>query len=77
MKNEDEFYLNLTEFIVTADDRKSRTVSADTMYHCEGCGCYGLAAEFESPISCGPTCTEIIEAKKQPALRKEKELKYV
>ncbi|XP_043506914.1 lethal(3)malignant brain tumor-like protein 3 isoform X3 [Frieseomelitta varia] len=63
------------QFIVTADDRKSRTVSADTMYHCEGCGCYGLAAEFESPISCGPTCTEIIEAKKQPALRKEKELK--
>lgn len=47
------------------------------MYHCEGCGCYGLAAEFESPISCGPTCTEIIEAKKQPTLRKEKDLKYV
>ncbi|XP_029049038.2 lethal(3)malignant brain tumor-like protein 3 isoform X1 [Osmia bicornis bicornis] len=58
------------------DDRKSRTVSADTMYHCEGCGCYGLAAEFESPISCSPSCTEIIEAKsKQPAIRKEKDLK--
>ncbi|XP_076647899.1 lethal (3) malignant brain tumor isoform X4 [Halictus rubicundus] len=59
-----------------SDDRKSRTVSADTMYHCEGCGCYGLAAEFESPISCSPTCTEIIEAnKKQPSMRKEKDLK--
>ncbi|XP_076393048.1 lethal (3) malignant brain tumor isoform X3 [Megachile rotundata] len=57
------------------DDRKSRTISADTMYHCEGCGCYGLAAEFESPISCSPSCTEIIEAKKQPAIRKEKDLK--
>ncbi|XP_076291352.1 lethal (3) malignant brain tumor isoform X5 [Lasioglossum baleicum] len=59
-----------------SDDRKSRTVSADTMYHCEGCGCYGLAAEFESPISCSPTCTDIIDAnKKQPSLRKEKDLK--
>lgn len=67
----------MTEFIFIADDRKSRTVSADTMYHCEGCGCYGLAAEFESPISCGPSCTEIIEAKKQPPMRKEKDLKYV
>ncbi|XP_015437327.1 PREDICTED: lethal(3)malignant brain tumor-like protein 3 isoform X1 [Dufourea novaeangliae] len=58
-----------------SDDRKSRTVSADTMYHCEGCGCYGLAAEFESPISCSPTCTEIIESKKQPSMRKDKDLK--
>ncbi|XP_053998897.1 lethal(3)malignant brain tumor-like protein 3 isoform X1 [Hylaeus anthracinus] len=57
------------------DDRKSRTVSADTMYHCEGCGCYGLAAEFESPISCSPSCTEVIEAKKQPSMRKDKDLK--
>lgn len=46
------------------------------MYHCEACGCYGLAAEFESPISCSPSCTEIIEAKKQPINRKEKDLKY-
>lgn len=52
-------------------------MSADTMYHCEACGCYGLAAEFESPISCSPSCTEIIEAKKQSISRKEKELKYV
>lgn len=47
------------------------------MYHCEACGCYGLAAEFESPISCSPSCTEVIEAKKQPINRKEKDLKYV
>ncbi|XP_031835752.1 lethal (3) malignant brain tumor isoform X2 [Nomia melanderi] len=60
-----------------SDDRKSRTVSADTMYHCEGCGCYGLAAEFESPISCSPSCTEIIEAKKQPSMRKDKDLKDI
>nr|XP_050851740.1 lethal(3)malignant brain tumor-like protein 3 isoform X1 [Vespula vulgaris] len=58
-----------------AEDRKTRTVSADTVYHCEGCGCYGLAAEFESPISCSPSCTEIIESKKQPSIRKEKDLK--
>ncbi|KAK2587825.1 hypothetical protein KPH14_003926 [Odynerus spinipes] len=58
-----------------AEDRKTRTVSADTVYHCEGCGCYGLAAEFESPISCSPSCTEIIESKKQPTMRKEKDLK--
>lgn len=57
------------------DDRKSRNVSADTMYHCEGCGCYGLAAEFESPISCSPSCTELIESKKQLPVRKEKDLK--
>lgn len=60
-----------------ADDRKSRSVSADTVYHCEACGCYGLAAEFESPISCSPSCTEVIEAKKQPANRKDKDLKCV
>ncbi|XP_012227520.1 lethal(3)malignant brain tumor-like protein 3 isoform X2 [Linepithema humile] len=60
-----------------ADDRKSRSMNADTMYHCEGCGCYGLAAEFESPISCSPSCTEQIESRKQTALRKEKELKEV
>jgi len=47
------------------------------VYHCEACGCYGLAAEFESPISCSPSCTEMIEAKKQPANRKEKDPKYV
>lgn len=47
------------------------------MYHCEGCGCYGLAAEFESPISCGPSCTELIESKKQSGNRKDKDLKYV
>lgn len=58
-----------------AEDRKTRTISADTVYHCEGCGCYGLAAEFESPISCSPSCTEIIESKKQPTIRKEKDLK--
>ncbi|XP_043500389.1 lethal(3)malignant brain tumor-like protein 1 isoform X1 [Polistes fuscatus] len=57
------------------EDRKTRTLSADTVYHCEGCGCYGLAAEFESPISCSPSCTEIIESKKQPSMRKEKDLK--
>lgn len=61
----------------SADDRKSRSMNADTMYHCEGCGCYGLAAEFESPISCSPSCTERIETLKQSALRKEKELKCV
>ncbi|XP_033342769.2 lethal (3) malignant brain tumor isoform X2 [Megalopta genalis] len=59
-----------------SDDRKTRIVSVDTMYHCEGCGCYGLAAEFETPISCSPSCSEIIEAtKKQPPMRKEKDLK--
>ncbi|XP_017878427.1 lethal(3)malignant brain tumor-like protein 3 isoform X2 [Ceratina calcarata] len=58
-----------------SDDRKPRTTPADTMYHCQGCGCYGLAAEFESPISCGPSCTEIIQAKRQPAMRKDKDLK--
>ncbi|XP_039307528.1 lethal(3)malignant brain tumor-like protein 3 isoform X3 [Solenopsis invicta] len=60
-----------------ADDRKSRSVSADTVYHCEACGCYGLAAEFESPISCSPSCTEVIEARKQPTNRKDKDLKEV
>ncbi|XP_014468814.1 PREDICTED: lethal(3)malignant brain tumor-like protein 3 isoform X1 [Dinoponera quadriceps] len=57
------------------DDKKSRSVSADTMYHCEGCGCYGLAAEFESPISCGPSCTELIESKKPSTNRKDKDMK--
>lgn len=69
-------YFNKT-LIFLADDKKSRSLSADTMYHCEGCGCYGLAAEFESPISCGPSCTELIESKKQSGNRKDKDLKYV
>lgn len=60
-----------------AEDKKSRSVSVDTMYHCDGCGCYGLASEFESPISCSPSCTEVIEAKKHSINRKEKDLKYV
>lgn len=60
-----------------AEERKSRSLSSDTMYHCEACGCYGLAAEFESLISCSPSCTEIIEARKQPANRKDKDLKCV
>ncbi|XP_029658722.1 lethal(3)malignant brain tumor-like protein 3 isoform X1 [Formica exsecta] len=69
--------VNNTNLEKKADDRKSRSVSADTMYHCEACGCYGLAAEFESPISCSPSCTEVIEAKKQPINRKEKDLKEI
>ncbi|XP_020278016.1 lethal(3)malignant brain tumor-like protein 3 isoform X2 [Pseudomyrmex gracilis] len=60
-----------------ADDRKPRPVESDTLYHCEGCGCYGMAVEFESPISCSPSCTEIIESRKQSITRKEKELKEV
>ncbi|XP_046424366.1 lethal(3)malignant brain tumor-like protein 3 isoform X2 [Neodiprion virginianus] len=56
-------------------EKKSRPVAADTIYCCESCGCYGLAAEFESPNSCGPSCTEIIEAKKVALIRKEKDLK--
>lgn len=60
-----------------AEERKSRSISGDTMYHCEACGCYGLAAEFESPVSCSPSCTEIIEARKQSASRKDKDLKDV
>ncbi|XP_034934772.1 lethal(3)malignant brain tumor-like protein 3 isoform X2 [Chelonus insularis] len=56
------------------EDKKIRnTSSADTFYCCESCGCHGLAAEFESPISCSPDCTERIEAKKQHQLRREKE----
>ncbi|XP_015605314.1 lethal(3)malignant brain tumor-like protein 3 isoform X2 [Cephus cinctus] len=58
-----------------SEDRKTRAVSADTIYCCESCGCYGLAAEFESLISCSPSCTEIIEAKKLQMMRKEKDLK--
>ncbi|XP_011698405.1 PREDICTED: lethal(3)malignant brain tumor-like protein 3 isoform X3 [Wasmannia auropunctata] len=69
--------VNNTSVEKKAEERKSRSVSADTMYHCEACGCYGLAAEFESPISCSPSCTEVIEAKKQPANRKDKDLKEV
>ncbi|XP_016842444.1 lethal(3)malignant brain tumor-like protein 4 isoform X5 [Nasonia vitripennis] len=56
------------------EDKKPRTVSADTFYCCEGCGCHGLASEFESPNSCSPSCTEYIEVLKQQKLRKEKEL---
>ncbi|XP_063975981.1 lethal(3)malignant brain tumor-like protein 3 isoform X2 [Diachasmimorpha longicaudata] len=56
------------------EDKKSRqSVSADTLYCCESCGCYGMAAEFESPISCSPACTEMIGMKKQIAIKKEKE----
>ncbi|KAG5326812.1 LMBL3 protein, partial [Acromyrmex heyeri] len=50
--------VNNTNIEKKADERKSRSVNADTVYHCEACGCYGLAAEFESPISCSPSCTE-------------------
>ncbi|XP_043269397.1 lethal(3)malignant brain tumor-like protein 3 isoform X2 [Venturia canescens] len=57
------------------EEKKARAVSADTLYRCESCGCYGLAAEFESPISCSPSCTEVIEAKKQHMMRKERDLK--
>ncbi|KAL6266334.1 hypothetical protein P5V15_003189 [Pogonomyrmex californicus] len=69
--------VNNTNVEKKVEDRKSRSVSADTVYHCEACGCYGLAAEFESPISCSPSCTEVIEAKKQPVNRKDKDLKEV
>ncbi|KYQ58720.1 Lethal(3)malignant brain tumor-like protein 3 [Trachymyrmex zeteki] len=69
--------VNNTNIEKKADERKSRSVNADTVYHCEACGCYGLAAEFESPISCSPSCTEVIEAKKQPANRKDKDPKEV
>ncbi|XP_028049018.1 LOW QUALITY PROTEIN: lethal(3)malignant brain tumor-like protein 1 [Monomorium pharaonis] len=69
--------VNNTNVEKKVDDKKSRSVNADTVYHCEACGCYGLAAEFESPISCSPSCTEVIEAKKQPANRKDKDLKEV
>ncbi|XP_024880512.1 lethal(3)malignant brain tumor-like protein 3 isoform X2 [Temnothorax curvispinosus] len=69
--------VNNTNVEKKAEDRKSRSVSADTVYHCEACGCYGLAAEFESPISCSPSCTEVMEAKKQSANRKDKDLKEV
>ncbi|XP_015121178.1 lethal(3)malignant brain tumor-like protein 3 isoform X2 [Diachasma alloeum] len=56
------------------EDKKSRqSVSADTLYCCESCGCFGMAAEFESPISCSPACTERIGEKKQLAMKKEKE----
>ncbi|XP_012282792.1 lethal(3)malignant brain tumor-like protein 3 isoform X2 [Orussus abietinus] len=57
------------------EDRKSRAASEDTIYRCEHCGCHGLAAEFDSPISCSRQCTEIIETKKLNLIRKEKELK--
>ncbi|XP_018398877.1 PREDICTED: lethal(3)malignant brain tumor-like protein 3 [Cyphomyrmex costatus] len=63
--------VNNTNIEKKTDERKSRSVNADTVYHCEACGCYGLAAEFESPISCSPSCTEVIEAKKQPTNRKD------
>ena len=58
-----------------AEEKKTRTISADTFYRCEGCGCHGLASEFESPNSCSPSCTEYIEVMKQQKLRKDKELK--
>ncbi|XP_033219397.1 lethal(3)malignant brain tumor-like protein 3 isoform X3 [Belonocnema kinseyi] len=57
------------------EDRKNRALPTDTFYCCESCGCHGLAAEFESPISCSPSCTEVIEAKKQMLIRKDKDLK--
>lgn len=57
------------------EEKKKRPANADTFYCCQSCGCYGLAAEFESPISCSPSCTEIIEAKKELMKRKEKDLK--
>ena len=59
----------------TDEDRKNRAIPTDTFYCCESCGCHGLAAEFESPISCSPSCTEVIEAKKQMLMRKEKDMK--
>lgn len=59
------------------EEKKKRPANADTFYCCQSCGCYGLAAEFESLISCSPSCTEIIEAKKELMKRKEKDLKEV
>ncbi|KAG8037319.1 hypothetical protein G9C98_005529 [Cotesia typhae] len=56
------------------EEKKSRNaVSSDTLYCCENCGCYGLAAEFDSPISCSPACSTAIEDKKQLQLRREKD----
>ncbi|XP_058797156.1 lethal(3)malignant brain tumor-like protein 3 [Phymastichus coffea] len=55
-------------------DKKARSVSADTFYCCEGCGCHGLASEFHTPNSCSPSCSEYIEDLRQQKLRKEKEL---
>ncbi|KAL0105487.1 hypothetical protein PUN28_016865 [Cardiocondyla obscurior] len=69
--------VNNTNVEKKAEERKARSVNADTVYHCEACGCYGMAAEFDSPISCSPSCTEVIEAKKQSASRKDKDLKEV
>ncbi|XP_066588878.1 lethal(3)malignant brain tumor-like protein 3 isoform X2 [Prorops nasuta] len=60
---------------ITTDKKEERKKSIDTVYHCEGCGCYGLASEFESPISCSPACTEVIESKKLALTRKERDLK--
>ncbi|CAG5109207.1 Similar to L3MBTL3: Lethal(3)malignant brain tumor-like protein 3 (Homo sapiens) [Cotesia congregata] len=56
------------------EEKKNRNaVSSDTLYCCENCGCYGLAAEFDSPISCSPACSTAIEDKKQLQLRREKD----
>lgn len=57
------------------EEKKIRSPSADTFYCCDGCGCHGLASEFESPNSCSPSCTEYIKIMNQKKLRSEKEQK--
>ncbi|KAJ8682856.1 hypothetical protein QAD02_018648 [Eretmocerus hayati] len=54
---------------------KNNDSCADTFYCCEGCGCHGLASEFDSPNSCSASCTEYIESLKWAKKRKDKELK--
>lgn len=58
-----------------SEEKRLWSSTADTFYCCEACGCHGLSSEFESPISCSPACTEVIESMKEQRFRREKDIK--
>ena len=58
-------------------DQRIQKIQDDEILCCEGCGCYGMAGEFNSSNSCSPACTRVILARAREEARKAKELEAV
>ncbi|XP_020712241.2 lethal(3)malignant brain tumor-like protein 3 isoform X2 [Athalia rosae] len=57
------------------DEKQPRSTVPDTIYYCDNCNCYGLAAEFESPNSCSRSCTELLATKRAAMSRRERDVR--
>ncbi|XP_069703930.1 lethal(3)malignant brain tumor-like protein 3 isoform X2 [Periplaneta americana] len=75
-EDEEEIIDNQTDSMVETKSEVpvKSSGTADDIYCCEGCGCYGLASEFVSSRFCSHTCATSFASKKAAQTKKERDL---